>query len=155
MLCSLGRQFCDGVIEKTTKRDKKQQHKRKSFRRLRSISAQLNERNVKARIRKAVGNDKVASFTHFKPLTSPCTRLPYPFSTALVACDVLLPRSFERFDCQVEWANWIEISQRLNIFVNVILEGKVPHESRLHFSDASFIALKKPVGGFRTIVARM
>ena len=53
----------DGVIEKKPKRDRKQQQKSELDRRLRSICTKLDKGNVKAEIRMAVGDDKIADFT--------------------------------------------------------------------------------------------
>ena len=53
----------DGVIEKKPKRDRKLQQKSELDRRLRSICTKLNEGSVKAGIRMAVGDDKIADFT--------------------------------------------------------------------------------------------
>ena len=53
----------DCVIEKKPKRDRKLERKSKLDRRLRSICTKLDEGNVKAGIRMAVGDDKVADFT--------------------------------------------------------------------------------------------
>ena len=53
----------DGVIEKKPKRDRKPQQKSELDRRLRSICTKLDEGNVKAGIRVAVGDDKIADFT--------------------------------------------------------------------------------------------
>ena len=53
----------DGVVEKKPKRDRKPQQKSELDRRLRSICTKLDEGNVKAGIRMAVGDDKIADFT--------------------------------------------------------------------------------------------
>ena len=53
----------DGVIEDEPKRDKKRQQESKLDRRLCSICTKLDESNVKAGIRRAVGDDKIADFT--------------------------------------------------------------------------------------------
>ena len=52
----------DGVIERRTKSDRKPQQKSKLDRRLRSICTKLDEGNVKAGIRMAVRDDKIADF---------------------------------------------------------------------------------------------
>ena len=52
-----------GVIEKKPKRDRKPQQKSELYRRLRSICTKLDEGNVKAGIRMAAGDDKLADFT--------------------------------------------------------------------------------------------
>ena len=59
----INKRIWDGVIEKKPKRDRKQQQKSELDRRLRSICTKLDECNVKAGIRKAVGDDKIADFT--------------------------------------------------------------------------------------------
>ena len=52
-----------GLIEKKPERDRKPQQKSELDRRLRSICTELDEGNVKAGIRMAVGKDKIADFT--------------------------------------------------------------------------------------------
>ena len=59
----INKRIRDGVIEKRPKRDRKPQQKSKLERRRRSICTKLDESNVKAAIRMAVGNDKIADFT--------------------------------------------------------------------------------------------
>ena len=135
------KRFRGGVIEKRQKRYRKPQQKSELDRRLRSICTKLDEGDVKAGIRMAVGDDKIADFTVDNyaalklkhPQRETCS-VPDPtyidcFSTseffvhkALMAlpqwlkCRVgwLFAPNFERFDCQVERANWTEVSQNLN-----------------------------------------
>ena len=59
----INKRIRDGVIEKKPKRDGKQQQKSELDRRLRSICTKLDEVNVKAGIRMAVVEDKIADFT--------------------------------------------------------------------------------------------
>ena len=59
----INKRIRDGVIEKKPKRDRKPQQKSELDRRLRSICTKLDEGNVKAGIRMAVGDDKIADFT--------------------------------------------------------------------------------------------
>ena len=59
----INKRIRDGVIAKRPKRDRKPQRKSELDRRLRSIGTELDEGNVKARIRMAVGDDKIADFT--------------------------------------------------------------------------------------------
>ena len=59
---SINERIRDGVIEKKLKRDRKPQQKSELDRRMRSICTKLDEGNVKAGIRLAVG-DKIADFT--------------------------------------------------------------------------------------------
>ena len=53
----------DGVLEKQPKRDRKPQQKSELDQRLRSTCTKLNGGNVKAVIRMAVGDDKIADFS--------------------------------------------------------------------------------------------
>ena len=53
----------DGFIKKKPKRDRKPQQKSELDRRLRFICTNIDESNVKAGIRMAVGDDKIADFT--------------------------------------------------------------------------------------------
>ena len=59
----INKRIRDDVIEKKPKRDGKPQQKRQLDRRLCSICTTLDEGNVKAGIRIAVGDDKIADFT--------------------------------------------------------------------------------------------
>ena len=59
----INKRIRDGVIEKKPKRDRKLQQKSELDQRLRSICNKLDEGNVKAGIRMAVGDDKIADFT--------------------------------------------------------------------------------------------
>ena len=59
----INKRIRDGVIEKRPKRDRKPQQKSELDRRLVSICTKLDESNVKAGIRMAVGDDKIADFT--------------------------------------------------------------------------------------------
>ena len=59
----INKRIRDGVVEKKPKRDRKPQQKSKLDRRLRSICTKLDEGSVKAGIRMAVGDDKIADFT--------------------------------------------------------------------------------------------
>ena len=58
----INKRIRDGVIENRPKRDRKPQPKSELDRRLRSICTKLDEGNVKAGIRMAVG-DKITVFT--------------------------------------------------------------------------------------------
>ena len=60
---SHNKRIWDGVLEKKLQRDGKPQQKNELDRRLHSISTELDEGNVKTRIRVAVGDDKVVDFT--------------------------------------------------------------------------------------------
>ena len=59
----INKRIREGVIEKKPNRDRKAQQKNEFDRRLRSICTKLDEGNVKAGIRMAVGDDKIADFT--------------------------------------------------------------------------------------------
>ena len=86
----------------------------------------------------------------FQPRSFLSKKLSCPSPTALVQGWMAFRPNFERFDCQVERANWTEVRASTNL-VNVILEGKVPFELRPYFFGAKLIALKKPDGGLRPI----
>ena len=58
----INKRIREGFIEKKPKRDRKPQQKSELDRRLRSICTKLDEGNVKAGIRMAVGDDKIADF---------------------------------------------------------------------------------------------
>ena len=59
----INKRIRDGVIGKKPKRGRKPQQKSKFDQRLRSNCTKLDEGNVKAGIRMAVGDDKIADFT--------------------------------------------------------------------------------------------
>ena len=59
----INKRIRDGVIEKKPKRDRIPQEKSELDRRLRFICTKLDEGNVKAGIRIAVGDDKIEGFT--------------------------------------------------------------------------------------------
>ena len=59
----INKRIRDGVIEKKTETDRKPQQKGELDRRLRSICTKSDEGIVKAGIRMAVGEDKIAEFT--------------------------------------------------------------------------------------------
>ena len=60
----INKRIRDGVFERKPKRDRKPQQKGELDRRMRSICTKLDEGNVKAGIRMAVGDDKIADFTN-------------------------------------------------------------------------------------------
>ena len=178
-LCAIiNERFRDGVIEQKPKRDRKPQQKSELDRRLRPICTKLNEGSVKAGIRMAVGDDKIAKFTvdnyaalRLKhPQTETCS-VPYPtdidtFSTsefivhkALMSfpngssagLDGILPQFLKNLTAKSKWQTGLNFLRALTNLVNEILEGKVPFELRPYFFGAKLFALKKPDGGLRLI----
>ena len=168
----------DGVIENKTKRDRQPQQKNELDRRLRSICTKLYEENVKAGIRMAVGDDKIADFTVDNyatlklkhPQRETCS-VPDPtdidcFSTSeffvhkalmsfpngsSAAFDGISPQFLKDLTAKSNGQTGLIFLRALTNLVNVILEGKVPFELRPYFFGAELIALKKPDGGLRPI----
>ena len=171
----INKRIRDGVIEKKSKRDRKPQQKSELDRRLRSICTKLDEGNVKAGIKMAVGDDKIADFTVDNyaalklkhPQRETCS-VPDPtdidcFSTsefsvhkALISFPNGSSARLDGISPQILTAKsngqtGLSFLRDLTNLVNVILEGKVPFELRPSFFGAKLIALKKPVGGLRPI----
>ena len=137
----INKRIRDGVFAKKPKRDRKPQQKSELDRRLRSICAKLDEGNVKAGIRMAVGDDKIADFTVDNyaalklkhPQRETCS-VPDPtdidcFSTseffdheALMSfpngskagLDGISPQILKDLTAKSNRANWTDFSQRLN-----------------------------------------
>ena len=65
--------------------------------------------------------------------------------------DGISPQNFERFDCQVERANWTEFSQSLNKSCKCDSRRKSSFRTTPYFFGAKLFALKKPNGGLRPI----
>ena len=105
-------------------------------RRLRSICTKLDEGNVKAGIRMAVGDDKIADFTvknyaalklkhpqrqthryqlflNLKIFFVHKALMSFPNGSS-AGLDGISSQILKRFDCQVERANWTELSQSPN-----------------------------------------
>ena len=161
----------DGVIEKRPKRDKKPQQKSELDRRLPSICTKLDEGNVTAGIKMAVGDDKIADFTVNNyatlklkhPQREPCS-VPDPtdidgFSTSeffvnksLMSfpngssawLDRILPKDLKDLTAKSNGQTELNFLGASSNFLNVILEGKVPFELRQYFFGAKLIALKNP-----------
>ena len=174
----INKRIRDGVIEKNPKRDRNPQQKNELDRRLRSICTELDEGNVKAGIRMAVGDDKIADFTVDNyaalklkhPQRESCS-VPDPtdidcFSTseffvhkALMSfpngssarLDGISPQISKDLTAKSNGPTELSFLRALTNLVNVILEGKVPFELRTYFFGAKLIALKKPDGGLRPI----
>ena len=165
----------DGANGKKPKRDRKPQQKSELDRRLRSICTKLDKGKVKAGIRVAVGDDKVADFTvdyyaAFKLKHPQRETSSVPdftdidcFSTseffvqkALISLstgssaglDVFLPKILNDLTAKSNGQIGPEFSQSLNNLVKVILEGKVPFEHGPYFFGAKVIALKGPMEDF-------
>ena len=143
----------DGVIEKRPKRDKQPQQKYQLDRRLRSICTELDEGNVKAGIRVAVGDDKIADFTVDNygalklkhPQRETCS-VPDPtdinsFSTSEFFVNEALmsfpngssaglvgisPHNLKDLTAKSNGQTGLNFLRALTNLLNVILEGKVP-----------------------------
>ena len=174
----INKRIRDGVIEKEPKRDSKPQQKSELDRRLRSICLKLDEGNVKAEIRMAVGDDKIADFTVDNyaalklkhPQRETCS-VPDPndidcFSTSEFFVDKALmsfpngssagldgisPQILKDLTPKSNGQTGLKFLRALTNLVNLILEGKVPIELWPYFFGAKLIALKKPDGGLRPI----
>ena len=160
----------DGAIKKRPKRDRNSQEKSELDRRLRSICTKLDEGNVKAGIRMAVGDDKIAYFTVDNyaalklkhPQRETCS-VPDPtdidcFSTleffvqkALMSfpngssagLDGIPPQILKTLTAKSNGQTGLNFLKALTNLVKVILEGKVPFELRPYFFGAKLVALKK------------
>ena len=165
----------DGVFEKKPKRDRKLQQKSELDQRLRSICTKLDEGNVKAGIRMAVGDDKFADFTVDNyaalklehPQRETCS-VPDPtyidcFSTseffvhkALMSfpngssagLDGISPQILKDLTAKSNSQTGLNFHRASTNLVNVILEEKVPFELPPYFFGAKLIALKSPMEDF-------
>ena len=165
---NISKRIRDGVIEKKPKRDRKPEQKSGLDRRLCSICTKI-EGKVKAGIRMAVGDDKIADFMVDNygdlklkhPQRETCS-VPEPtdidcFSTseffvqkALMSfpngssagLDDILPQSLKDLAAKSNGQTGLGFPRALTNFVNVILEGKVPFELRPYFFGVKLIALK-------------
>ena len=174
----INKRIQNGVIEKRPKRDRKPQQKSELDRRLRSICNKLDEGDVKATIRMAVGDEETADFKVDNyaalklkhPQRETCT-VPDPtdndcFSTSKfivhkalmsfpngssVRLDGISPQNLNVWTAKSNGQTGLNLLRALTNLVNVILEGKVPFEYRPYFFGAKLIALKKPDGGLRPI----
>ena len=145
---------------------------------MRSICTKLDEGNVKAGIRLAVGDNKIADFTADNyaalklkhPQRKTCS-VPDPtdidcFSTseffvhnALMSfpngfsagLDGISPKILKDLTAKSNGQTGLNFLRALTSLVNVIIEGKVPFELRPYFFVAKLIALKKHDGGLRPI----
>ena len=175
----INKRIRDGVREnRTPKRDKKPHQKSELDQRIRSICTKLDEGNVKAGIRMAVGDDKIADFTAdnyaalmLKHPQKGMGSLPDPtnaesFQTseyfvhkALMSfpngssagLDGIAPQILKDLTAKSNGQPGLNFLKALTSLVNVILEGKVPDDLRPYFFGAKLIALKKPDGGLRPI----
>ena len=172
------KRFRDGVIENKPKRDRKPQQKNELDRRLRSICTKLDEGNVKAGIRMAVGDDKIAGFTVKNyaalklkhPQREACS-VPDPtdivcfltweffvhkalmsfLNGSTAELDGISPQILKDLTAKSNRQTGLKFLRALPNLVNVILEGKVLFEFRPYVFGANLIALKKPDGGLRPI----
>ena len=168
----------DGVLEKKPKRDRKPQQKSELDRRLRPICTKLDESNVKAGVRMALGDDKIADFTvdnygalkRKHPQRETCS-VPDPtvidcFSTSeFFVHDALMsfpngssagldgtsPQILKDLTAKSNGQTGLNFLRASRNLLNVILEGKVPFDLRPYFFGAKLFALKKPDGGLRPI----
>ena len=168
----------DGVNEKRPKRDRKPQPQSVLDRRLRSICTKLDEGKVKAGIRMAVGDDKIADFTVDNyaalklkhPQRETCS-VPDPtdidcFSNseffvheALISfpngsssgVDGISPQILKDLTAKSNRQTGLNFLKALTNHVNVILQGKVPFTLQQYFFGAKLTAVKKPDGGLRLI----
>ena len=168
---TLTKRNSDGVFEKKPKRYIKPQQKSELERLLHSICTKSDEGNVKAGIRMAEGDDKVADFTVYNyatlkmkhPQRETCS-VPDPtdidcFATSkyfvhravtffpigsTAGFGFILPQIFEKLTAKANGQTGLFFLRALTNLVNVILEGKVPFELRPHFFGAKLFALKKP-----------
>ena len=171
----INKRIRNSVIEKKPKRDRKPQQKSELDRRLRSICTKLDEGNVKAGIRMAVGDDKIADFTVDSyaatklkhPQRKTCS-VPDPtdigcFSTSeffvhkgllsfpngsSARLDGISPQILKDLTAKSNGQTGLNFLRALTNLVNVILEGKVPFELRPYFFGAKLIALKSPMEDF-------
>ena len=174
-LCAIiNKHIRDGVIGKKPKRDRKQHQKSELDRQLRSVCTKLDKGDVKAGIRMAVGDDKIADFTVDNnaalklkhPQRETCS-VPDPtdidcFSTSefivhksllffpngsSAGLDDFSPQILKNLTAKSNRQTGLNFLKALTNLVNVILEGKVPFELRPYVFGAKLIALKKLDGG--------
>ena len=145
----INKRIRDGVIEKNSKRDKKPQQKSELYRRLRSICTKLDEGNVDAGIRMAVGNDKIADFTvdnyaalKLKHPQSETCLVPDP--TDIDCFSTSVSQSLKALTAKSNGRTGLNFLRVLTNLVNVILEGKVAFKLWPYFFGAKLFALKKP-----------
>ena len=161
----MNKRIQDGVIEKKLKRDRKPQQKSELDRRLCSICTKLDEGNVKAGIRIAIGDDKIADFTvdnyaalklkHPQRETCSSTRsffvhkalMSFPNGSS-AKLDGILPQILKNLTSKSNGQTGLNFLRALTNLVNVILEGKLPFELRPYFFGAKLIALKSPMEDF-------
>ena len=168
----------DGVMEKKPKRDRKPQQKSELDRRLRSICIKLDDSNVKAGIRMAVGDDKIADFTVDNyaalklkhPQRETCSVAdPTDINCFLISeffvhkalmsfpngssagLDGISHQILKDLTAKSNGQTGLNFLRALTNLVNVILEGKVPSELRPYFFGAKSNALKMPDGRLRPI----
>ena len=164
----INKRIPDGVIEKKPKRDRKPQQKSELDRRLRTICTKLVEGNIKAGIRMAVGDDKIADFTVDNyaalklkhPQRETCS-VPDPtyidcFSTSDVfvhkalmsflngssaGLDGISPQILIDLTAKSNGQTGLNFLRALTNLVNVILEGKVPFELRPYFGCSLIVVI--------------
>ena len=174
----INKRIRDGLVGKRPKRDRKPQQKSELDRRLRSIRTKIDEGNVKAGNRKAVGDDKIADFTVDNyaalkmkhPQREACS-VPDPtdidcFSTleffvqkALMSfpngssakLNGILPQILEDLTAKSNGQNGLYFLRALTNLLSVVFEGNVPSELWPYLFGATLIALKKPDGGHRLV----
>ena len=159
----INKRIRDGVIEKKPTRDRQPLQKSELDRRLRSIYTNLDEGNVRAGIRMAVGDDKIADFTvdnyaafKLKHRQRGTCSVPDPtdtdgFSTSeffvhkvfmsfpngsSAGLDDISPQVLKDLTAMSNGQSGLNFLRALTNLVNVILEGKVPFELRPYFFGA-------------------
>ena len=151
----------DGIIEKKLKRDKKPQQKIKLHRRLHSICTKIDEGNVKAAIRMAIGDNNIAGLTvdnyaalklkhpQSEGCSVPSTRLSCPSPTGSSACLVgVLPQILKNLTAKSNGQTGQFFLRALTNFVNVIGEEKVLFELGTYFFGAKLFVLNSPMEEF-------
>ena len=140
--------------------------KNKLDRRLHSFCTKLDESNVKAGIRMAVGDDKIADFT-VDPQREACSvpdstdidcfstseffvhKAPMSFPNGSRAgLDGILPQILKDLSAKLNGQTRLNFLGALTNHVNVMLEGKVLFKLPSYFLGAKLIALKRPMGDF-------
>ena len=133
---------------------------------------------MKAGIRMAVGDDKIAEFTvdnyaalllkhpqkDMGPLPDPSNVESFQTSEFFVhkalmsfpngssaGPDCIAPQILKDLTAKSNGQTGLNFLKALTSLVNIILDGKVPDELRPYFFGAKLIALKKPDGGLRPI----
>ena len=144
------------------------------------ICTKFDEGNVKAGIRMAVGDNKIADFTVDNysalklkhPQRETCSvpdptdincfwtseffvhkALMFYANSSSARLDSILPQILKNLTAKSNGQTGLNFLRALTNLVNVILEGKVPFELRPYFFGAKLIALKMPDRGLKAILS--